>query len=285
MSQVRAATEDFDAATQLLDQAQKLYRPGFYPDVRPIAAMRARLKIAQGDLAAADEWAREHHVTSVDETSYLREYEQLTLVRLLLARHRRTSDQQSAPATDPSPLDTALALLDRLLDAEPSRGGSVIEILMLRALTHHARGHRSQAIANLDHALGQAPDPESHVRVFLDEGAPMLALLRDASHDSAGEHNALSQHARRLLDAAGDSQQTAQRTPRKSDQAALADPLSDRELVVLRLLDSDLTGPQIARELYVSLNTLRTHTKHIFTKLDVNTRAAAVRRAHEHGLL
>ena len=68
-------------------------------------------------------------------------------------------------------------------------------------------------------------------------------------------------------------------------QQSLADPLSQREVEVLRLLDSELTGPQIADALYVSLNTLRTHTKRIFTKLDVKTRAAAVRRAHEQGLL
>ena len=61
--------------------------------------------------------------------------------------------------------------------------------------------------------------------------------------------------------------------------------LSDRELEVLRLLATDLTGPEIARHLFVSVNTLRTHTKHIFTKLDVNTRRAAVRRAAELGLL
>ena len=68
-------------------------------------------------------------------------------------------------------------------------------------------------------------------------------------------------------------------------QPHLADPLSQREIEVLRLLDSELTGPQIATALYVSLNTLRTHTKRIFTKLDVKTRAAAVRSAHEHGLI
>jgi LuxR family maltose regulon positive regulatory protein len=61
--------------------------------------------------------------------------------------------------------------------------------------------------------------------------------------------------------------------------------MSHRELQVLRLLDTDLTGPEIARQLYVTVNTLRTHTKRIFTKLDVTTRAAAVRRAHERGLL
>jgi LuxR family transcriptional regulator, maltose regulon positive regulatory protein len=63
------------------------------------------------------------------------------------------------------------------------------------------------------------------------------------------------------------------------------DPLSQRELEVLRLLDSELTGPEIARELYVTLNTLRTHTKRIFTKLDAKTRAAAVHRARERGLI
>jgi LuxR family maltose regulon positive regulatory protein len=68
-------------------------------------------------------------------------------------------------------------------------------------------------------------------------------------------------------------------------QPPLADPLSQREIDVLRLLDTELTGPQIAAALYVSLNTLRTHTKRIFTKLDVRTRAAAVRSAHEHGLI
>ena len=74
------------------------------------------------------------------------------------------------------------------------------------------------------------------------------------------------------------------RAPEEAPQS-LTDPLSQREIEVLRLLDSELTGPQIAAELYVTLNTLRTHTKRIFTKLDVKTRAAAVRRAHEHGLI
>jgi LuxR family maltose regulon positive regulatory protein len=61
--------------------------------------------------------------------------------------------------------------------------------------------------------------------------------------------------------------------------------LSQRELEVLRLLDSERTGPEIARELYVTLNTLRTHTKRIFTKLDAKTRASAVHRARERGLI
>jgi LuxR family maltose regulon positive regulatory protein len=113
----------------------------------------------------------------------------------------------------------------------------------------------------------------------LDQGAPMVELLRAAEHqDLAGDH------ARRLLSlvAAPEAEAPDSRQP---PAASSADPLSERELQVLRLLDSELSGPQIARELFISHNTLRTHTKHIFTKLEVTTRRAAVRRARERGLL
>ena len=109
----------------------------------------------------------------------------------------------------------------------------------------------------------------------------MLDLLRAAAQSTGGEDHrpVVRAWARRLLE----RREPAAVGP--VPQQALADPLSQREVEVLRLLDSELTGPQIADELYVSLNTLRTHTKRIFTKLDVKTRAAAVRRAHEQGLL
>ena len=89
--------------------------------------------------------------------------------------------------------------------------------------------------------------------------------------------------ARQLLERAEPPHETPA-LPQSPEQA-LAGPLSRREVEVLRLLDSDLTGPQIAAELYVTLNTLRTHTKRTFTKLDVTTRAAAVRKAHENSLI
>ena len=275
-----AATGDFDDALELLDRAEALYRRGFYPDLRPIAATRARVHICQGDLASAGEWAREIGVTTADGASYLREYDDLTWVRLQLARHRRPSRPDDAHAPDPSGLDAALGLLDRHLSGvPPTRAGSVIEILMLRALVHHALGRRPQAREDLQRALACTPEPDGYVRLFLDEGDAMLDLLHGTSQQVDGDHDdVLARHAARLLEAAGMHVQAAH-----PDE--LADPLSDREIDVLRLLDGDLTGPQIARELYVSLNTLRTHTKRIFTKLDVNTRAAAVRRAHERGLL
>jgi LuxR family maltose regulon positive regulatory protein len=260
MAQVRAAGGDHDTATLLLGQAEALYRRGFYPDIRPIAALRARVWIAAGDLSAARGWAEDRAVTVGDQPDYLREYEHLTLARLLLAQ----------PGTP------VLGLLARLHAAaeQAGRAGSVREIRMLQALAHHANGERAQALAALDRSLVDTPEPDGHVRLYLDEGAPMLALLRlaVAAPDPAGAR------ARRLLDR---TTATAAAQPAQPP----GDPLSHRELQVLRLLDSDLTGPEVARELYVTLNTLRTHTKRIFTKLGVSTRAAAVRRARDQGLL
>ena len=279
MAHVRAAGGDYETATHLLDEAEALYRRGFYPDVRPIAAMKVRLQIASGDLETATRWADERSVSVDDDPEYLREYEHLTLVRLLLAQHRAGQHLD-----EPAPVATVLRLLERLHAAasDPERVGSLVEIRALQALAHHAQGDRPEALTALSRSLVEAPEPGSHVRLYLDEGAPMLSLLRDAAsahpEDDGGATEEARERARRLLERA-----TSPRGP--EPQEPLVDPLSQRELEVLRMLDSELTGPEIARELYVSLNTLRTHTKRIFTKLDVTTRAAAVRRAHERGLL
>ena len=289
LAQLRVATGDHASARKLLDQAETLYRPGSYPDLRPLAAIRARVHIAEGDLVAAEEWAHEHGVTAADDASFLREYEHLTLVRLLLARHESGATAEG-DVSDPDPVGEAATLLDRLhAQADPSRGGSLLEIGMLRALTHEAAGRRHEALLELERALSRAPEPDGYVRLFLDEGDPMLALLRDAaSSGGAAEVEVLRRHARRLLGAARGTRSAAATGSAPGPPAArgpLPDPLSERELEVLRLLDSELTGPEIARQLFVSLNTLRTHTKRIFTKLDVNNRTAAVRRGRERGLL
>lgn len=279
-AQVRAASGDHVGAVKLLDQAHVLYRPGFYPELRPIAAMRARVQIAAADLGPAEEWALERAITADDDLAFLREYEHLTLVRLMVAWH--LNDAAAGGARTTEPLDDALSLLDRLHDAALSRAGSLLEIGMLRALTLHVRGDHQEAVGELEQALARAPEPEGYVRLFLDEGAPMLALLHNAAASEGAGSDVVRQHARRLLDAAVTTEGLHVAAP---GGVPLVDPLSERELEVLRRLDSDLTGPELARQLFVSLNTLRTHTKRIFTKLDVNNRSAAVRRARELGLL
>ncbi|HLL65920.1 MAG TPA: LuxR C-terminal-related transcriptional regulator [Micromonosporaceae bacterium] len=280
MAQVRAAHGDHETARHLLDQAEAMYRRGFYPDIRPIAAMRTRVQIAEGDLASAAAWAHGRGVSVHDDPDYLYEYEHLTLVRLVLAQRR--AGQHVEHAAGASPVAAVLGLLDRMhaAAAHAGRAGSAREIRMLQALAHRADGDLPHALEVLDRSFVEAPEPDSNVRLYLDEGAPMRALLQHAAgvgHTTCGE--GLPGRARRLLQRA---QPPIEGT---SPQQPAVGALSQRELHVLRLLDSELTGPEIARELYVSLNTLRTHTKRIFTKLDVTTRAAAVRRAHERGLL
>jgi LuxR family maltose regulon positive regulatory protein len=117
------------------------------------------------------------------------------------------------------------------------------------------------------------------VRLFLDEGAPMVELLREAEHSGVG-----GDHARRLMSLIA-AREAGTHDAGQRLVPPSGEPLTERELQVLRLLDSELSGPQIARELFVSQNTLRSHTKHIYTKLEVTNRLAAVRRARERGLM
>jgi LuxR family maltose regulon positive regulatory protein len=271
-----------DEAVRCLEQAAEHYRPGFFPDVRPIAAIKTRIWIAQSNLADAVEWAHERGVAVTDEASYLSEFDHLTLVRLLIARH--------AAEPDTGTLVQVAGLLDRLHEAAKTSGraGSLLEIRLLQALVQDAQGQRRQALEFVAQALGLAPEPDGYLRLFLDEGAPMLSLLGDATdHGVTGDAEyqiVASERARRLLALASAPAAPAPDSSQRQASSS-AEPLSDRELQVLRLLDSELTGPEIARELFVSHNTVRTHTKHIFTKLDVTNRRAAVLRAHERGLL
>jgi len=286
MGRVRSARGDRVVAMQLLEEAAALYRHGFYPDVRPVEATIARVQVSWGDLEPAAAWARDRGLGLDGDPSYLHEYEHLTLVRLVLAQERLGHPAGQRPGTtqEAASLAAVHALLGRLHDAAAGRGrgGSLLEIRMLQALAHDAGGDRARALSVLGLALADTPEPEGHVRLFLDEGDPMLELLRDAATEEEGQE-AVRTWARELLDRveAAAGRTATQPTPGHS----LPDPLSQRELEVLRLLDSELTGPQIAEQLYVSLNTLRTHTKRIFTKLDVKTRGTAVRKAHEQGLI
>jgi LuxR family maltose regulon positive regulatory protein len=179
-----------------------------------------------------------------------------------------------------------MGLLERLLQAAEAgeRTGSVIEILVLQALAHETQGDISAALGALQQALTLA-EPEGYVRLFVDEGMPMAILLEEAA-----KHWPAHRYVRRLLAAfgaareAGKADQPAGAEERTPAQQGSTEPLSERELEVLRLLRTELTGPEIARELVVSLHTVRTHTSNIYNKLGVDKRRAAVRRAEDLGL-
>jgi LuxR family maltose regulon positive regulatory protein len=268
MAGLRAALGHDETAVGLLDQAESKYLRGFFPDVRPIPAMRALIHIRQGLLDEAWDWASEHQVTAATEPTYLNEFNLVTLARLLVAT-ARSEDRSTA-------VQGMLPTLVRLLAGAEAGGRvrSVVEILVTQALVLESLHHRLEALDSLARAL-TAGVPAGLLRPFLDAGEPLQRLLGEV-----GRRPATRDHVQALR-AAGSAATLMLATTDGPGQGTL----SDRELEVLRLLATPLSGPEIARQLFVSINTLRTHTKRIFTKLDVNTRAAAVSRAADLGLL
>jgi LuxR family maltose regulon positive regulatory protein len=273
---------DLDGALDLLEEAERRFVRTPVPIIRPIAALKTRIRIVQGKIAEALDWVLASDLSVDDELSYLREFEHITLARVLIARYK--SDQ------DTGSVHEAIGLLERLLQAaeEGKRMGSVIEILALLALAHASQGDIPLALVSMERALKLA-EPEGYVRLFVDEGEAIRLLIEKQSRN---RDHPLSGYADKLL-AAFTQPMVAPKSAiihRKSDMIEpevrpaknmLVEPLSERELEVLKLLRSELSGPEIAQQLIVSLNTFRTHTKNIYNKLGVNDRRAAIRRAEE----
>ena len=274
MARILEAQGDLHGALDLFDEAERLYMSDFSPNVYPIAARKTRLWLAQGKLDEALKWAREQGLSTDDDLNYVREFEHITLARILLARY--ISDHSD------SSIREAIGLMESLLKAaqEGGRMGSVIEILILQALAHHAQGDISAAIIPLQQALTLA-EPEGYIRIFLDEGLPMAQLLREAS-----KRGIMPGYTGKLL-TAFETQGNVSASPIPASPASqpLIEPLSQRELEVLRLFKTELSGPEIANQLVIALSTVRTHTKSIYNKLNVTDRRAAVKRAVELGLI
>jgi LuxR family maltose regulon positive regulatory protein len=259
-AQLREASGDLETALALLDEAKRVYIQTLVPDLHPIAALKARIYLKQERPDKAQAWAAERGLSLADEVSYLHEFEYLTLARLEIA----------------NPLVNAL--LARLLQAAEAqkRRGSSLDILLVQALAHEAQGNRPQALAALERALALA-EPEGYVRIFVDEGEAMRLLIEKQSRD---RDHPLSDYVDKLL-AAFTQPVAAPKSAIIHQKSDMIEPLSERELEVLKLLRTELSGPEIADQLTVSLNTFRTHTKNIFNKLGVNNRRAAVHRAEE----
>ena len=272
-----AADGDVTSALAWVAEAQQVYLGDFSPNVRPLHAVAARLLVQQGDIDAAVRWARDHDVSSLQGLTYVREFEHVTLAEVLLARHRRDGIE--------SMLGEATELLQRLREAAEDGGrvGALIDIVILQAMAEASRGNVADALSLLGRAVDLS-EPEGQVQAFMRHGVLLLPLL-EALAALPGARPFV--HA--LRDACGAvpaSVVNPGTEPSASMQAGrLVEALSARELEVLHLLDTELAGPEIARHLFVSLNTLRTHTKTIYTKLGVTSRRAAVRRGRELGLL
>ena len=188
--------------------------------MRPVAALKARVRVRQGRLADALGWARERGLSVEDDLSYLREFEHITLARVLLAQRLRPLQRIGAPGAPAAAADAGGGR------AASSRSWCCRRSPIRRAATCRA------ALAPLERALTLA-EPEGYVRMFVDEGPPMAALLQ-----AAAKRGIAPGYVRRLLAASGTAEDS--RTPARQ---ALVEPLSERELDVLRLLATDLDGP------------------------------------------
>ncbi len=279
MAHIRRAEGNLEDALDLLNEAEHLYAGDLSPNVRPVATFKTRVWIEQGKLNGALVWAREQGLSIDDELSYLHEFDHITLARVFLAQYE--SDRIDRL------LHAAITLLQRLLKAaeEGGRIGSVIEILILHALACQIQGDIPAALEYLKQALMLA-EPEGYVRLFVDEGQPMAQLLSTAlasgikpdytarllSYFVSAEHN--STH----VPHAGSA-------PPISPSQALIEPLSQRELEVLRLVAQGLSNREISERLFIALVTVKVHNSKIFEKLQVRRRTEAVARARELGLL
>ncbi len=287
LARIRWAQGDMESAWDALQKAQELAVKYDVTDLDDlsVAMFRARMWISQGDLEPARRWAEERDLFRYIDTplqeetsdSYdlrIRKYELLMLARLLIVQERPGE---------------ALKLLESLIPAAEWRGrpGMLVEIHALRALAYHAQGNLDQALDALAYALALA-EPKGYVGIFTGEGEPMRVLLREAAR------HGITQYVNKLLASFGVSEYggvgeplpySHTQSPPHSHTQPLIEPLSERELEVLRLLSAHLSSTEVAEKLFISVNTVRFHVKNIYGKLGVHRRSEAIRRAEELELL
>jgi LuxR family maltose regulon positive regulatory protein len=231
------------------------------------AAHQAKIALAYGNIEAAQRWAQTNELTIDGDFEFHRDIEYLSLVRVLIAQQR---------------FDEAYALARHIheIALESRKRHMELETLVLQALICNATDGKDQALVLLEEALTIA-QPEGYIRIFVDDGPPMARLLYDALSEGIAPD-----YVQKILAAFPESEPekdaVAQSSPLTSE---FIEPLSDRELEVLQLVADGLSRPEIANKLVLSLNTIKTHTRNIYSKLGVNNQMQAVGKARALGIL
>jgi len=257
LARLKLARGDVEGAAAMLAHTEQSARQkNFILRLPEIAAAQVLTLLHQGNLAAAAQLAQAHELP-------------ISQARVHLAQGDTSA---------------ALALLEPLRRQMEAKGwqDERLKVMVLQAVALYAHSEKDKAAQLLGKALALA-EPGGFIRIFVDEGAPMAQLLSEAA-----AHGIMPDYVVKLLAAFQDVTKDEGRTTELASvirPSSLIEPLSERELEVLRLLRTDLNGPEIARECMVSLTTIRTHTQNIYAKLGVNNRRAAVRRAEGLDLL
>ena len=256
-------------AEKIIQKMEKLSREFHVPPAMAdlIAVWQARLWIAQGKLDAASQWVEERGLDADNAPTFQNEFEYIALARLLISQGH---------------LDEAARLLQALLETAKSgdRISRVIEILIIQALAYQAGDEITQAVTMLEKALTLA-EPGGFIRTFVDEGPPMANLLYEAL-----KREIAPKYIQRLLPAFPITEQDEDTsTNPQVDQSGLIEPLSDREVEVLQLIAKGLTNQEISNRLFLSMHTVKTHTRNIYSKLGAHHRAEAVAKARAFGIL
>jgi LuxR family maltose regulon positive regulatory protein len=269
LARVLLTAGDWGGAQELIRRVETKTRQSDIPPwiARMMAGWQARLWLSQDRMEAASRWMAERESDAGGVLPFLREFEDIVEARILIAQGR---------------LDDAVTLLQRLLEEAETgdRISSVIEILILQSLALEAQGQSERAMNSLQKAL-MAAEPGGFVHTFVDEGPAMAQLLYKAAMSGISPR-----YARRLLSAFPMAEQEHTVPPETQViQTGLVEPLSEREMEVLQLIADGLTNPEIASRLFLAINTVKSHTRNIYGKLDVHNRTQAVARARVLGVL
>ena len=274
---VMQARGQTDEALDVIRRAEQATRDSYTPpyDMGMLALYQLSLWIARDEFQAIAQWEQDHGSEWQSHVGRARDALTIVLARARIARYHRMRDD--------SALSQARALTVPALEQAQADGLMlhVTRLLLLDALVLYAQGETASAIATLKRALALA-EPENYVRSFLDIGKPMEEFLLWGLESQSLTEAHLRAYVSKLLSRFGADVPVGSSQPIGD---ALIEPLTERELDVLRLIAKGLSNREISERLFLALSTVKGHTRIIFDKLQVQRRTEAVARARELGLL
>ena len=260
--------KDLAGAKEVFDKVLRLEREMTIPIwlSSQMASWQVKFWLLQDDLEAVSNWADKREILVYDDYDHLSMIDHIVYGRVLIAQGR---------------MEETIQLLRHLYKIA-ERSGRIsrsIEIGMLQALAYQSTGQTEQALESFERVLNLA-EPKGFIRIFVDEGPPMASLLYEAL-----KHGIEPEYVRRLLGAFPVTEpEEAASTKYAVEQSELIEPLSEREIEVLRLVAKGLPNQAVATRLFLSVHTVKTHTRNIYSKLGVNNRTQAVDRARTLGI-